>query len=111
MSDEKKAEQPLKQIKVKGTNLIEKIKEIIEDGNARKVIIKKDNRTIMEFPLTIGVGGAAAAVFFAPQMAAIGTIAALVSDVEVELVPREAEWEPVEDAEIVDEESSSDKAE
>lgn len=99
--EEKTNEQPLRQIKVKGTNLIEKIKEIIEEGNARKVIIKKDERTIMEFPLSVGVGGAAAAVFFAPVMSAIGTIAAIVSDVDVEIVPKEADWEEVEDAKVV----------
>lgn len=106
--DEQQNEKPLQQIRVKGSNLIEKIKEIIEEGNARKVIIKKDDRTIMEFPLTVGVGGAAAAVFFAPVMSAIGTIAAIVSDVDVEIVPKEADWEEVEDATVVEEEDASD---
>lgn len=54
-----------------------KIKEIIKEGNARRVIIKNEKEeTIIEFPLTIGAIG----VVLAPVFAAVGAIAALVTD-------------------------------
>lgn len=78
----------MEEIKVKGNQLVDKIKEVVEEGNARKVSIRKDDRTLLEFPLTVGVGGATAAIFFTPVLAAVGALAALVTDVEV-VVERE----------------------
>lgn len=58
-----------------GDSLLAKIKEIIHAGNVRRVIIKnEDGRVIVDIPLTIGVVG----TLIAPQLAAIGAIAALV---------------------------------
>ena len=68
---------------MKGNNLVERVREIIEEGNARRVIIRKDERVLLEFPLSVGVGGAGAAIFLAPQLAALGALAALVTDVDV----------------------------
>ena len=63
--------------KVSGDDLLSKIKEIVKEGNARKVIIKNEKEeTIMEFPLTIGAIG----VVLAPMFAAVGAIAALATD-------------------------------
>ena len=63
--------------KVSGDELMSKIKEIIKEGNARRVIIKNEKEeTIIEFPLTIGAIG----VVLAPVFAAVGAIAALVTD-------------------------------
>ena len=63
--------------KVSGDELLSKIKEIIKEGNARRVIIKNEKEeTILEFPLTIGAIG----VVLAPMFAAVGAIAALVTD-------------------------------
>jgi len=81
MSDSEKG--TLEEIKVKGNNLVEKVKEIVSEGNARRVTIKKDGKIMFELPLALGVGGATAAIFFAPVFAAIGAFAALVSDVDV----------------------------
>jgi hypothetical protein len=62
---------------IRGEELIEKVKELIKEGNVRKIIIKsKDGKVIAEFPLTIGVVGAV----FAPVLAAVGAIAALVTE-------------------------------
>lgn len=62
---------------VKGEDLIAKIKQIIAEGNVRRVIIKdKENKTLIEIPLTIGVVGIA----LAPVLAAVGAIAALVTE-------------------------------
>lgn len=63
--------------KVSGKELVSKIKEIVKDGKARKVIIKNQkDETIMEFSLTMGAIG----VLLAPQLAAIGAIAAIAED-------------------------------
>ncbi len=83
MSGSERVKISLEEIKVKGSQLVDKIKEIIEEGNARRVSIRKDGRTLLEFPLSVGVGGATAAIFFTPVLAAIGALAALVSDVEI----------------------------
>jgi hypothetical protein len=63
--------------KVTGDELLSKVKEIIKEGNARKIIIKNEKEEIiMEFPLTIGAIG----VVLAPVFAAVGAIAALATD-------------------------------
>ena len=74
--------------KVTGDELLSKIKEIIKEGNARRVIIKNESdETIIEFPLTIGAIG----VVFAPLLAAIGALAALITEctIVVEKKPKE----------------------
>lgn len=63
--------------KVTGENLLKKVKELIREGNVRKIIIKdKKEKIIMEFPLTIGVVG----TVIAPVLAAIGALAALITE-------------------------------
>ena len=65
---------------VNGEDLLGKIKEIIHEGNIRRIIVKKkDAGTVMEIPMTLGVVGA----LIAPQLAAIGAIAALVTEATV----------------------------
>ena len=65
---------------VNGEDLLSKIKEIIHEGNIRRIIIKKKGGdTVMEIPMTLGVVGA----LIAPQLAAIGAIAALVTEATV----------------------------
>jgi len=64
------------EFKVSGEELVEKIKEIIKEGNARKIIIKnEDGESVVEFPLTVGAIGA----LIAPILAAVGAIAALLT--------------------------------
>jgi len=61
---------------VSGEDLVRKIKELIKEGNVRRLVIKNEKgKTLVEFPLTIGVVGAA----LLPVWAAIGAIAALVT--------------------------------
>lgn len=68
---------------IKSDRLVEKIKELIREGNVRKIIIKdKDGKTFVEFPLTIGVVGA----LIAPMLAAVGAIAALVTECTITVV-------------------------
>ena len=68
-------------IKVQGDKLVEQVKRLIHEGNIRRVVVKQGDRTVAEFPLTVGVVGAA----IAPPLAAIGALAALLTDCSVEL--------------------------
>jgi hypothetical protein len=71
---------------VSGENLLKKVKEIIKEGNVRRIIIKdKNGKTIVELPLTLGVVGA----LIAPALAAIGAIAALVTECSITVVREE----------------------
>ena len=68
------------EFRVSGEELIAKIKKLINEGNIRRVIIKdKEGKVIFEIPLTFGVVGA----LLAPQLAAIGAIAALLTEATV----------------------------
>jgi hypothetical protein len=73
MSDEKVRTE---EFEVSGDKLISKIKEIIREGNIRRIAIKnEEGRVLIDIPMTLGVVGA----ILAPQLAAIGAIAALVT--------------------------------
>lgn len=64
------------EFQVSGDMLVAKVKELVHEGNIRRVVIKnEEGRTLIDIPLTLGVVGA----FLAPQLAAIGAIAALVT--------------------------------
>ena len=67
------------EIKVQGTELLDKVKDLIHQGNVRRVSIKKDGDIVMELPLTV----AAVGVVLAPVLAAVGAFAALVSDCSI----------------------------
>lgn len=68
------------EFRVDGEKLVAKIRELIHEGNIRKVIIKdKDGKTLLEIPVTFGVVGA----LIAPQLAAIGAIAALLTEATI----------------------------
>ncbi len=68
------------EFRVNGEELLTKIKNLIKEGNVRRVIIKdKDGKVVFEIPLTFGVVGA----LLAPQLAAIGAIAALLTEATV----------------------------
>ncbi|MFC1938236.1 DUF4342 domain-containing protein [Chloroflexota bacterium] len=70
---------------VSGNQIIEKIKQIIREGNIRRVRLIHKDRTIIEIPLTIGAPAAAALVLAAPILAALGTFAALVTECTIEV--------------------------
>jgi hypothetical protein len=68
------------EFQVNGEELLAKIKELIRQGNVRRVTIKdKEGKTLIEFPLTIGVVG----LVLAPTLAAVGAIAALITEATV----------------------------
>jgi len=68
------------EFRVNGEELVARIKKLVNDGNIRRIIIKnKEGKVIFEIPLTFGVVGA----LIAPQLAAIGAIAALLTEATV----------------------------
>jgi hypothetical protein len=68
------------EFRVEGEKLLGKIKELIHEGNIRRISIKdKEGKTVLEIPVTIGVVG----ILLAPQLAAIGAIAALLTEATV----------------------------
>jgi hypothetical protein len=72
MTDKKTTEE----FTVNGEELLAKVKSLINEGNIRRIIIKDEgNKTLVELPLTVGLVGA----LLAPALAAVGTIAALVT--------------------------------
>lgn len=74
----RKTKQPkIQSFKVTGENIMGKIKELIKEGNVRRIVIKnKNGKSIAEFPLTLGVVG----TIIAPVLAAIGAVVALVKE-------------------------------
>ena len=67
--------------KVAADQLVDAIKRIVHEGNVRRVIIKQDGRTVVEFPITVGVIG----TVFAPILAAAGALAAVLTDCTIEV--------------------------
>jgi hypothetical protein len=68
-------------IKLEGGQLVDQIKQLIREGNVRRIVIKQGDRVVAEFPLTVGVVGAV----FAPVLAAVAVIATLVTDCSIEI--------------------------
>jgi hypothetical protein len=89
-SAREKASETFQEFKLAGNQLVDKLREVIEEGNVRRIVLKKDDRVLFELPLTVGVGAGAAAVLVSPILAAVGAVAALVSDVTL-VVEREDE--------------------
>ena len=70
---------------VDGSQVVEKIKELIHQGNIRRVRLIHKGRPLIDIPLTVGVGVAAVTVLAAPVLAALGAIAALVTECTIEV--------------------------
>lgn len=64
------------ELRVSGSQLVDKVKELIHEGNIRRIVIKQDGRSMMELPLTV----AAVGVVLAPVLAAVGAFAALATN-------------------------------
>lgn len=82
MAEEHKTEEYV----IDGEKLLGKVKELINEGNVTRIIIKnKEDKVLVEFPVTIGVVG----VVLAPFFAAVGAIAALVTECKVVVTRRD----------------------
>ncbi len=80
MDDKKQGKTWTEEFRVTGGEILTKVKEILHEGNVRRIILKDEHGKIfMEIPLTVGIVGA----LVAPVLAAVGAIAALVSNLTI----------------------------
>ncbi|MDX1576885.1 MAG: DUF4342 domain-containing protein [Gemmatimonadota bacterium] len=87
MTEQTQTETRTEEHKVRGENLLAKVKELIHEGNVRRITIRdEDGKELIEVPLTIGVVG----TLLLPAAAALGAIAALVTNCSI-VVEREEE--------------------
>ena len=75
------------QIEIAASELVERTKELINEGNVRRLIIRnQDDEVLLEVPLTTGVAVGGMVTLVAPVLAALGALAALLTHVKVEIV-------------------------
>ncbi len=70
------------QFKLQGEQLAGKVKELLHEGNVRRLILKHEGHTILEIPVTLGI----AAIVLAPVIAAVGVIGVMIADCTLEVV-------------------------
>ncbi len=70
---------------VSGDKLVEKVKQLIHEGNIRRVRFIHKEKTVFEIPLTVGAPAAAIAILAVPVLAALGAFAALVTECTIEV--------------------------
>jgi hypothetical protein len=70
---------------IDGDKVVEKVKQLIHEGNIRTVRIIHEGRTVLEIPLSVGAPAAAATIMIAPMLAALGAFAALVTECTIEV--------------------------
>ena len=84
MSDEKKAFN--EELKIKGSELVGRVKELIAEGNVRKIVVLKENGDVLfEVPMNTGVAVGGVLTMMAPVLAGLGAAAALLSSVRVRI--------------------------
>ena len=77
----------VEEIEIKGSELVGYVKKLINEGNVRRVIIRNPSgELLLEVPLTIGVVAGGAVTLFAPILAALGAMAALLASVKIEVI-------------------------
>ena len=75
----------IEELKVSGKDVVETVKKLVQEGNARKIIIKNEKgESVMELPLVVGAAGA----LIAPVLAAVGALAALVTQCTIVVVKK-----------------------
>ncbi len=70
---------------VSGDKLVEKVKQLIHEGNIRRVRVLHEGKTVLEIPLSVGAPAAAIGIMVAPVLAALGAFAALVTECTIEV--------------------------
>lgn len=80
----------IEEIEIAGSQLVERLKELIAEGKVRRLIIRTaEDKVLVEIPLTAGVAVGGVVTFFAPVLAALGALAALLTRVKVQIVRAE----------------------
>ena len=70
---------------ISGSQLVEKVKQLIHEGNIRRIRVIHEDKTLIEIPLSVGAPAAAATIMLAPVLAALGAFAALVTECTIEV--------------------------
>jgi hypothetical protein len=76
---------------IDGDKVVEKVKQLIHEGNIRRVRIIHEKRTVLEIPLSVGAPAAAVTILVSPLLAALGAFAALVTECTIEVEKIEEE--------------------
>ena len=105
MDDDQKKENHgwIEEFEIAGNQLVSRVKEVVKEGNVRRVIIRKsDGEVLLEVPLSAGLAVGVVATLFAPVLVALGAMAGLISSFKVEVVrmpdePVEEDSDPHED--------------
>lgn len=84
----------VEELQLVGEQLLGKVKELIREGNVRRIRIKQDGHVVLEIPLALGVVG----VVLAPVLAAIGALGALLAQCSIEVIRSERASVPQEPA-------------
>ncbi len=85
------------ELQVRGEQLVARVKELIHEGNVRRIIIKQEGHTLVEIPLSIGLGVGIVTVLTAPLLAALGAIGALLTKCTIEVVRTEPPTTPTDE--------------
>ncbi len=100
----------IEEIEIAGDQLVSRVKELIREGNVRRLIIRKaGGDVLLEIPLTAGLAVGGVTTIFAPILVALGAMAGLIANFKVEVVRRpkdfiEEDTGPEEEEEIKKEE-------
>ncbi len=90
--DEPKKRTWVEEVEVAGSHLVDRVKELVQDSNTKRVVIKtQDSKELMSVPLIFGVVAGGVLTLGAPLLAALGAAAALVSKVKLEVIREEAD--------------------
>ena len=68
-------------LQVEGSELVDRVRQLVREGNVSRVVVKKDDRVLLELPVTVGAIGA----LLLPQLAVLGVIAAVVGACTIEV--------------------------
>lgn len=86
------------ELSVTGQELVERIKTLVAEGNVRRLILRKpDGESLLEIPLTAGVVAGGAVTIMAPVLAALGALAALLTEFKIEVIRTDLNGRDAED--------------
>ena len=89
------------ELEVTGNQLVERVKELIEEGNVRRLIIRNpEGKTLIEIPLTIGAVAGGALVVFYPVLAGLAVIGGLLARIKIEIVREISDGDMIEKPKI-----------
>jgi hypothetical protein len=73
------------EFKVSGSEIVDKVKQLIHEGNIRRVKVLHEGKVVMEIPLSVGAPAAALGIMMAPVLAALGAFAALATECTIQV--------------------------